>query len=160
MQPFNVCFPSIPSNPPPSSSPYTSFFSVLFFFITPPPSHDRRFRSKYHPDEMERLAGEAHGSLQNRLNVFTFLMENNWLDNVSLDIDRAQAITKVLDAGKKQSNCGRSFTDSVLDGWFCTTIQYKPPPKQMRSTVAPGSVWQTINCVDWIYNNCINNNVL
>jgi hypothetical protein len=48
---------------------------------------------------MERLAVESRGSLQNRLNVFLFLMENSWLDNVSLDIDRAQAITKVLDAG-------------------------------------------------------------
>uniref|UniRef100_A0A8C5F9T0 Serrate RNA effector molecule homolog n=1 Tax=Gadus morhua TaxID=8049 RepID=A0A8C5F9T0_GADMO len=67
------------------------------FFLTH--KDEEWFRSKYHPVEMERLAVESRGSLQNRLNVFLFLMENSWLDNVSLDIDRAQAITKVLDAG-------------------------------------------------------------
>uniref|UniRef100_A0A668A5A2 Serrate RNA effector molecule homolog (Arabidopsis) n=1 Tax=Myripristis murdjan TaxID=586833 RepID=A0A668A5A2_9TELE len=57
------------------------------------------FRSKYHPDEASRLKAEAHSALQNRLNVFVFLMENSWFDNVSLDIERTQAIIKVLDAG-------------------------------------------------------------
>ncbi|KAJ3588979.1 hypothetical protein NHX12_009830 [Muraenolepis orangiensis] len=66
------------------------------FFLTH--KDEEWFRSKYHPDEVERQAVEAHGSLQNRLNVFMFLLENSWLDSVSLDIERAQAITKVLDA--------------------------------------------------------------
>uniref|UniRef100_A0A6Q2YGK9 Serrate, RNA effector molecule n=1 Tax=Esox lucius TaxID=8010 RepID=A0A6Q2YGK9_ESOLU len=57
------------------------------------------FRSKYHPDETGRRKAEAHSALQNRLNVYMFLLENGWFDNVSLDMERAQAIIKVLDAG-------------------------------------------------------------
>lgn len=58
-----------------------------------------RFRSKYHPDEAGRRKQEAHNALQNRLNVVLYLMENGWLDNLQLDIDKANAIIKVLDAG-------------------------------------------------------------
>uniref|UniRef100_A0A671WB39 Serrate RNA effector molecule homolog (Arabidopsis) n=1 Tax=Sparus aurata TaxID=8175 RepID=A0A671WB39_SPAAU len=57
------------------------------------------FRSKYHPDEASRLKAEAQGALHNRLNVFMFLMENSWFDNVSLDIEQTPAIIKVLDEG-------------------------------------------------------------
>lgn len=59
-----------------------------------------RFRTKYHPDEASRLKAETQSALNNRLNVFTFLMENSWFDNVSLDIDQTPAIIKVLDAGE------------------------------------------------------------
>lgn len=59
-----------------------------------------RFRTKYHPDETSRLKAETQSALNNRLNVFTFLMENGWFDNVSLDIDQTPAIIKVLDAGE------------------------------------------------------------
>uniref|UniRef100_A0A8C8EJ80 Serrate RNA effector molecule homolog n=1 Tax=Oncorhynchus tshawytscha TaxID=74940 RepID=A0A8C8EJ80_ONCTS len=58
------------------------------------------FRSKYHPDEAGRRKAESHNALQNRLNVYMFLMENSWFDTVSLDIEKAQAIMKVLDAGR------------------------------------------------------------
>lgn len=61
---------------------------------------EHRFRSKYHPDEASRLEAEAHSALQNRQHVFLFLMESGWFDNVSLDIECAQGIMKVLDAGK------------------------------------------------------------
>lgn len=59
-----------------------------------------RFRSKYHPDEASRLKAEAQSALHNRLNVFMFLMENGWFDNISLDIEQNPAIIKVLDAGQ------------------------------------------------------------
>uniref|UniRef100_A0A674E501 Serrate RNA effector molecule homolog (Arabidopsis) n=1 Tax=Salmo trutta TaxID=8032 RepID=A0A674E501_SALTR len=58
------------------------------------------FRSKYHPDEAGRRKAESHSALQNRLNVYMFLVENGWFDTVSLDIEKAQAIMKVLDAGR------------------------------------------------------------
>lgn len=61
------------------------------------PGH--RFRSKYHPDEAGRRKAEAHSALENRLSVYSYLMDNGWFDNVSLDIDKAQAIIKILDAG-------------------------------------------------------------
>lgn len=65
-----------------------------------PQNCGRRFRSKYHPDEASRLKAEAQSTLHNRLNVFMFLLENSWFDNVSLDIEQTPAIIKVLDAGE------------------------------------------------------------
>uniref|UniRef100_A0A671WHV4 Serrate RNA effector molecule homolog (Arabidopsis) n=1 Tax=Sparus aurata TaxID=8175 RepID=A0A671WHV4_SPAAU len=62
------------------------------------------FRSKYHPDEASRLKAEAQGALHNRLNVFMFLMENSWFDNVSLDIEQTPAIIKVLDEESDSAN--------------------------------------------------------
>uniref|UniRef100_A0A8C2J2S9 Serrate RNA effector molecule homolog (Arabidopsis) n=1 Tax=Cyprinus carpio TaxID=7962 RepID=A0A8C2J2S9_CYPCA len=56
------------------------------------------FRSKYHPDEAGRRKAEAHSALQNRLNVYMYLMDNNWFEPVSLDIEHAPQITKILDA--------------------------------------------------------------
>lgn len=57
------------------------------------------FRSKYHPDDISSRKGESLAALKTRLGVFLFLLENNWLDNVSLDMDHAPAIIKLLDAG-------------------------------------------------------------
>uniref|UniRef100_A0A669CVD8 Serrate RNA effector molecule homolog (Arabidopsis) n=1 Tax=Oreochromis niloticus TaxID=8128 RepID=A0A669CVD8_ORENI len=70
------------------------------------------FRSKYHPDEARRLKAEAQRALHNRLNVFVFLMENGWFDNVSLDIEQTPAIIKVLDAGEVSNNL-----KSIVDLW-------------------------------------------
>ncbi|XP_060718558.1 serrate RNA effector molecule homolog isoform X2 [Tachysurus vachellii] len=56
------------------------------------------FRSKYHPDESGKRKAEAHAALQNRLNAFQYLMEGGWFDNISMDIDRAPQILKILDA--------------------------------------------------------------
>lgn len=64
------------------------------------PNSGYRFRSKYHPDEASRLKAEAQSALLNRLNVFMFLMDNSWFENVSLDIEQTPAIIKVLDAGE------------------------------------------------------------
>uniref|UniRef100_A0A669C044 Serrate, RNA effector molecule n=1 Tax=Oreochromis niloticus TaxID=8128 RepID=A0A669C044_ORENI len=58
------------------------------------------FRSKYHPDDITTRKAESLAALKTRLGVFLFLMDNNWLDNVSLDMDHAPAIIKLLDAGK------------------------------------------------------------
>lgn len=65
--------------------------TLLVFFL--------RFRSKYHPDEVGKRRQEARGALQNRLRVFLSLMESGWFDNLLLDIDKADAIVKMLDAG-------------------------------------------------------------
>ncbi|KAM9441112.1 serrate RNA effector molecule homolog isoform 2-T2 [Clarias gariepinus] len=56
------------------------------------------FRSKYHPDESGKRKAEAHAALQNRLGSFQYLMENSWFENISMDIDRAPQILKILDA--------------------------------------------------------------
>ncbi|KAK7925565.1 hypothetical protein WMY93_007875 [Mugilogobius chulae] len=73
------------------------------------------FKSKYHPDEASRIKAEALCALNNRLNVFTFLMENNWFDGVSLDIDHSQAIIKVLDAAVIKMEGGTDHDLHILD---------------------------------------------
>ncbi|XP_069366497.1 serrate RNA effector molecule homolog isoform X7 [Paralichthys olivaceus] len=73
------------------------------------------FRSKYHPDEASRLKAEAQSALHNRVNVFTFLMENGWFDNVSLDIEQTPAIIKVLDAAVIKMEGGTDHDLRILD---------------------------------------------
>lgn len=85
------------------SSPNTPFVPLSPFYLPV------RFRSKYHPDEAGRRKAEAHSALQNRLNVYMFLMDNNWFETVSLDIEHAPQITKILDAGKEQCFSFASF---------------------------------------------------
>lgn len=58
------------------------------------------FRSKYHPDDIAARKAESLAALKTRLGVFLFLLENNWLDNVLLDMDHSPAIIKLLDAGR------------------------------------------------------------
>lgn len=58
------------------------------------------FRSKYHPDDITVRRAETLAALKMRLRVFLFLLENNWLDNMSLDMEHASPIIKLMDAGK------------------------------------------------------------
>uniref|UniRef100_A0A4W5LS82 Serrate RNA effector molecule homolog (Arabidopsis) n=1 Tax=Hucho hucho TaxID=62062 RepID=A0A4W5LS82_9TELE len=73
------------------------------------------FRYKYHPDEAGRRKAESHSALQNRLNVYMFLMENGWFDTVSLDIEKAQAIMKVLDAAVIKMEGGTDYDLRILE---------------------------------------------
>uniref|UniRef100_A0A8C7UD75 Serrate RNA effector molecule homolog n=1 Tax=Oncorhynchus mykiss TaxID=8022 RepID=A0A8C7UD75_ONCMY len=83
------------------------------------------FRSKYHPDEAGRRKAEAHSGLQNRLNVYIFLMENGWFDTVSLDMEKAQAIMKVLDAGRVVGVVGGGWQwETSLMASFSSLAQY------------------------------------
>ncbi|KAM9348599.1 serrate RNA effector molecule homolog isoform 1-T1 [Symphorus nematophorus] len=76
---------------------------------------NKRFRSKYHPDEASRLKAEAQSALHNRLNVFMFLIENGWFDNVSLDIEQTPVIIKVLDAAVIKMEGGTDHDLRILD---------------------------------------------
>uniref|UniRef100_A0A8C0JFT2 Serrate, RNA effector molecule n=1 Tax=Chelonoidis abingdonii TaxID=106734 RepID=A0A8C0JFT2_CHEAB len=73
------------------------------------------FRSKYHPDEAGRRKQEAHGALQNRLRVFLYLMDNGWFENLQLDIDKATAIVKMLDAAVIKMEGGTENDLKILD---------------------------------------------
>ncbi|XP_074467457.1 serrate RNA effector molecule homolog isoform X1 [Sebastes fasciatus] len=73
------------------------------------------FRSKYHPDEANRLKAEAQTALHNRLNVFMFLKENGWFDTVSLDIEQTTVIIKVLDAAVIKMEGGTDHDLRILD---------------------------------------------
>ncbi|MEJ1629771.1 ARS2 family protein, partial [Escherichia coli] len=56
------------------------------------------FRSKYHPDEAQRRRQEGRAALRRRRDVFLYLWERGWMEGLLLDIDRAPAIIKTLDA--------------------------------------------------------------
>ncbi|XP_042069318.1 serrate RNA effector molecule homolog [Haplochromis burtoni] len=73
------------------------------------------FRSKYHPDDIATRKAESLAALKTRLGVFLFLMDNNWLDNVSLDMDHAPAIIKLLDAAVIKMEGGTDFDLQVLE---------------------------------------------
>ncbi|XP_042328668.1 serrate RNA effector molecule homolog isoform X2 [Sceloporus undulatus] len=73
------------------------------------------FRSKYHPDEAGRRKQDSHNALQNRLNVFLYLMDNGWFEGLQLDIDKATAIIKVLDAAVIKMEGGTENDLKILD---------------------------------------------
>ncbi|KAM9728022.1 serrate RNA effector molecule homolog isoform 5-T5 [Menidia menidia] len=104
---ISLCFLTFTtrSSQPPPFPPY-SFLDTNF---------GHRFRSKYHPDEASRLKSEAQSALNNRLNVFMFLMENGWFDNISLDIEQTTAIIKVLDAAVIKMEGGTDHDLRILD---------------------------------------------
>lgn len=79
--------------------PHSLAWTFSNCFVSPTLLASPRFRSKYHPDEVGKRRQEARGALQNRLKVFLSLMESGWFDNLLLDIDKADAIVKMLDAG-------------------------------------------------------------
>uniref|UniRef100_A0A8C7SAB1 Serrate RNA effector molecule homolog n=1 Tax=Oncorhynchus mykiss TaxID=8022 RepID=A0A8C7SAB1_ONCMY len=88
------------------------------------------FRSKYHPDEAGRRKAESHSALQNRLNVYMFLMENSWFDTVSLDIEKSQAIMKVLDAGRvvggeALGGVSNGFIHLSVGEYFAVNLRFK-----------------------------------
>lgn len=64
------------------------------------------FRSKYHPDDITTRKAESQTALKTRLAVFLFLLDNSWLDKLSLDVEHTPAIIKLLDAGEPQWDGG------------------------------------------------------
>ncbi|XP_068611952.1 serrate RNA effector molecule homolog [Brachionichthys hirsutus] len=73
------------------------------------------FRSKYHPDDITLRKAESLAALKTRLGVFLFLMDNSWLDNVSLDMEHALAIIKLLDAAVIKMEGGTDLDLQVLE---------------------------------------------
>ncbi|XP_053115455.1 serrate RNA effector molecule homolog isoform X2 [Hemicordylus capensis] len=95
------------------------------------------FRSKYHPDEAGRRKQDAHNALQNRLRVFLYLMENSWLENLQLDIDKASAIIKVLDAAVIKMEGGTENDLKILDQEEEEERQEKAEPGKKEESRLP-----------------------
>ncbi|XP_061816440.1 serrate RNA effector molecule homolog B-like isoform X1 [Nerophis lumbriciformis] len=73
------------------------------------------FRSKYHPDDIRTSKAESLAALKLRLGVFLFLSDSKWLDSVSLDMEHASAIIKLLDAAVIKMEGGTDLDLKVLD---------------------------------------------
>nr|KAF6367141.1 serrate, RNA effector molecule [Pipistrellus kuhlii] len=100
------------------------------------------FRSKYHPDEVGKRRQEARGALQNRLRVFLSLMESGWFDNLLLDIDKADAIVKMLDAAVIKMEGGTENDLRILEQEEEEEQAGKPgePSKKEEGRAGPGLV--------------------
>ncbi|KAM8973119.1 serrate RNA effector molecule homolog isoform 1-T1 [Pelodytes ibericus] len=73
------------------------------------------FRSKYHPDEVGRHKQECQAALRNRLDAFMYLMDHNWLNEIQLDMEKAPAIIKTLDAAVIKMEGGTDMDLKILD---------------------------------------------
>lgn len=81
------------------------------------PSLDR-FRSKYHPEEYEKRKTEQTNALKKRLSVFLDLLNNQWIDSVSVDVEKANQIIRLLDAAVIKLEGGTDFDLKALDEKF------------------------------------------
>ncbi|KAK5893040.1 hypothetical protein CgunFtcFv8_005950 [Champsocephalus gunnari] len=73
------------------------------------------FRSKFHPDDITAKRAESLNALKTRLSVFLFLLDNSWLDSLTLDMERAPAIIKLLDAAVIKMEGGTDLDLQVLE---------------------------------------------
>ena len=58
-----------------------------------------RFRSKYHPKDLETEKVTAAVNLKSRLNSFLYQMENGWLETTALEMQNQTVILKTMNAG-------------------------------------------------------------
>uniref|UniRef100_A0AAY5L9J6 Serrate, RNA effector molecule n=1 Tax=Esox lucius TaxID=8010 RepID=A0AAY5L9J6_ESOLU len=86
------------------------------------------FRSKYHPDEVGLRKVESKAALKSRLGVFLFLLDNGWLDSLSLDMEHAPSIVKLMDAAVIKMEGGTDHDLQVLEA---------PPPGETVVEMAP-----------------------
>uniref|UniRef100_A0A3Q3GWH4 Serrate RNA effector molecule homolog n=1 Tax=Labrus bergylta TaxID=56723 RepID=A0A3Q3GWH4_9LABR len=73
------------------------------------------FRSKYHPDDITAKKAESLAALKTRLGVFLFLLNNHWMENMSLDMEHAPSIIKLLDAAVIKMEGGTDLDLQVLE---------------------------------------------
>lgn len=73
------------------------------------------FRSKYHPDDITARRAASQAALKTRLDVFLFLLENHWLEQVKLDMDHAPKILKLMDAAVIKMEGGTDLDLQVLE---------------------------------------------
>ena len=59
-----------------------------------------RFKAKYHPEECEAKREESKAALKKRAEVFVKLFTSKKVEEVSVDLERQEDLTKLLDAGK------------------------------------------------------------
>ncbi|XP_038051864.1 serrate RNA effector molecule homolog isoform X2 [Patiria miniata] len=76
------------------------------------------FRSKYYPDEADRLKAEGLTSVRRRLLVFLELNEGDWMDKMKLQSDRNDEVSRILDAAVIKLEGGTPLDLKALDQQF------------------------------------------
>jgi len=74
------------------------------------------FKMRYHPDENFKRRNEHNKFILNRLEVFLDLMDHGWLENKSVESDKAKDIIKFLDAAVIKLEGGTDDDLKILDG--------------------------------------------
>ncbi|RWS29686.1 Serrate RNA effector molecule-like protein [Leptotrombidium deliense] len=77
-----------------------------------------RFKSRYHPEECGKRKAEMSASLSNRLQVFLDLFSSGLIDSVSIDVEKSEQITRLLDAAVIKLEGGSDFDLKALDENF------------------------------------------
>lgn len=90
------------------------------------------FRCKYHPEDLQTRRAETQSALRTRLHVFLFLFHNHWLDELSLDMDHAPKIIKLMDAAVIKMEGGTDLDLQVLE-------TPHPETSEGGATAEPGS---------------------
>ena len=96
---------------------------LLFAFSSDVFAINYRFRSKYHPEEFEKRKLEQNSALKTRLSVFLDLLNNQWIDSVSVDVEKSNQIIRLLDAAVIKLEGGTDFDLKALDE---TVAEEKP----------------------------------
>ncbi|XP_066268744.1 serrate RNA effector molecule homolog isoform X2 [Branchiostoma lanceolatum] len=84
------------------------------------------FRSKFHPDECGLQKQEYLDATRKRFDVFMELLQTGWLDKVTVDLDKSEDITKLLDAAVIKIEGGTDHDLKILD----------LPPEPVRTRTA------------------------
>ncbi|CAH1247279.1 SRRT [Branchiostoma lanceolatum] len=84
------------------------------------------FRSKFHPDECGLQKQEYLDATRKRFDVFMELLQTGWLDKVTVDLDKSEDITKLLDAAVIKIEGGTDHDLKILD----------QPPEPVRTRTA------------------------
>ena len=92
---------------------------------------------------MEKRKAEQEASLKRRLDVFMDLFNSGWIDSVSIDVEKAKDIIRLLDAAVIKLEGGTDFDLKALDedyeeekskepdlSLFSVEVQEKPKEKQ------------------------------
>ncbi|KAH9388249.1 hypothetical protein TYRP_009461 [Tyrophagus putrescentiae] len=94
------------------------------------------FRVKYFPDEIAKRKERQGATNARRLAVFMKLHEDKWFDGISLDVDQADAIVRVMDAVAIMLEGGTDFDLKAIDEAAAEEAGGLPRPKD-----GPGSIF-------------------
>ena len=61
-----------------------------------------RFKAKYHPEECDKRKSDHRAALKRRADIFHRLMQLNYIENVTCDLDKYDGLVRLLDAGNME----------------------------------------------------------
>ncbi|KAI1290255.1 Serrate RNA effector molecule -like protein [Halotydeus destructor] len=89
------------------------------------------FKAKYHPDEFGRSKEAKEAYVHLRLKVFNELLEKDWIDSISIDVEKNLQIVKLLDAAVIKLEGGSDFDLGSLDVEYEETVKPSEPTLSM-----------------------------